>query len=342
MQKYIIILWFALYSISAGAQAISTVCIGSIRNYKVTGGPGSVYNWHINGGTIISDPIKDSVIVKWGNIGGIYEMYVIETNIYGCIGDTIFHQVIVNPLLPVAISGPDEICNGEGVTLTAVNSLASKWSTGSTNQSITVYPSANTTYRLIGTTSCSIDTVYKYISVHPKPQSDFIYSPYQPVEGEIINFTYTGSPVNTYKWYNDLNLQFSNQTNPSYTIQNNNATLISLCVSNQFGCCDSISKTIFTNGDVYISIPNCFTPDGDGLNDVFKVVSASEVKDFSLYIYNRWGQLVFESKNINVGWDGKFLGSDAPQGVYNWTLTYQSVKNTKIINRKAGQITVLR
>ena len=342
MQKYLIIIWFVVYSITGSAQVISTVCIGSIRNYKVIGDSGSVYKWQINGGNILSNPIKDSIIVKWGNIGGIYNIYVIETSIHGCIGDTVFSQVIVNPLLPVAISGPDEICIGESITLNAVNALTYHWSTGSNSQSITVYPNSNTQYRLIGTTSCSIDTVYQSITVHPKPKADFIYSPNLPVVGEIINLTYTGSPVNTYHWYNDLNFMFSDQSNPVYTIQNFENTPISLAVTNEFGCSDSISKTIITNGVVNIWVPNSFTPNGDGLNDIFKAESSASVKEFNLYIYNRWGQLVFESKNISMGWDGKFFGEEAQQGVYTWVLTFQSDNSRKTVARKNGQITLYR
>ncbi len=342
MQKYILLLCFAMLSITVSAQVVSTVCIGSIRNYKVVGYAGSVYNWHINGGSILSDPVKDSIIVKWGSVGGIFDIFVIETSIHGCIGDTIFSKVIVNPLFHIGISGPDEVCSGESITLTAINALSSKWSNGSTNQSITVSPTSDIQYQLIGKTSCSIDTVYQNITVHQKPQAEFIYSPDLPVVGEIINLTYTGTPVTTYSWYNDLNILFSDQSNPMYTIENHDNTIISLFVANQFGCIDSISKTIITNGTINIWIPNSFTPNGDGLNDVFKAESLSEVSDFNLYIYNRWGQLVFESNNVNIGWDGKFSGEEAQQGVYTWVLTYQSDHNRKIVSRKNGQVTLLR
>lgn len=306
------------------------------------GDSGSIYNWHVNGGNIISNPVKDSIAVQWGFTGGLFTIYVIETNTLGCQGDTIFLQVFISPLLPIVITGADEICIGETVTLTAVNASNYHWNDGSTNPSITITPLSNTQYQLIGKSNCSTDTVYHSITVNPKPTADFIYSPDIPFVGEIVNLTYTGTPVTTYNWYNDLDLLFSNQSNPVYTIQNIKNTSITLFVTNQFGCSDSISKTIISNGSVNIWIPNSFTPNGDGLNDVFKAESISEVEEFSLYIYNRWGQLVFESNHMNSGWDGKHLGNEAPQGVYTWVLTYQSDNIRKIMSRKTGQITLLR
>ncbi len=340
MLKYIIFIWMAMLTSVGFAQIVNTVCIGSIHNYKVDGDVGSVYKWHINGGTIISDPIQDSIIVKWGNTGGICQIYVIETSIHGCIGDTVFSQVIVNPLNHVTVNGPNEICIGESITLTAINATSTIWSNGSTNQSITVYPTLSSTYNLIGTTICSIDTISHFITVHPNPQADFISSNNSPVVGENINLIYTGTPVVSYSWF-DFNNLFSSQFNPNYTIENKTSTNFSLFVKNQFGCMDSISKTIITLGSVNVWIPNSFTPNGDGLNDVFKAEAETEVKDFSFYIYNRWGQLVFESKNINIGWDGRFNGEAAQQGVYTWVLTYNSDNNRNIASRKTGQVTLL-
>ncbi|MEI6695021.1 MAG: gliding motility-associated C-terminal domain-containing protein [Bacteroidota bacterium] len=342
MQKYLLILLFIIFAFAVNAQVESSVCIGSIRNYKVHGSAGSAYNWHINGGLIISNPIKDSIIVRWGNIGGIYQIYVIETSIYGCQGDTIFSTVMVNPLLSIKITGPDEICAGDSITLTAINSSSYYWSTGSGNQSITVQPLSTIQYSMIGSTVCGLDTVYKQITVHQKPQADFSYSPELPMAGANIHFRYTGSPATSFSWFIDFNLEFSNQSNPVYSLQAGANPHITLYVTSPFGCTDSISKVIIFGGTTDIWMPNSFTPNGDGLNDVFKGVSATEVKDFNIYIYNRLGQQVFESSNIQIGWDGKFLGNDSPQGVYTFVMTYQTGINQQSIIRKTGQINLYR
>ncbi len=342
MFRYFIIIFILLFSIQSSAQVIDTVCIGTIRNYKVHGDVGSVYNWQINGGNIISNPTKDSIIVKWGNTGGTFQIFVIETSIHGCIGDTVFGKVMIKQDLPIAINGADEICLGDTVLLTAVNTTSYQWNNGFNNQVIEVHPLTNTQYRLIGNTACRIDTAYHNITVNPKPQANFIYSPEFPSVAESVNLNYTGTSAVNYQWFDNMNNLFSNQANPVFVIQESLQTTINLRVSNQYGCMDSISKTIITIGSINIWIPNSFTPNGDGLNDIFKAESVTEVKEFQLYIYNRWGQLVFETKDINIGWDGKYQGNEVPQGVYNWVIIYKSDNKRKILQKREGQITLYR
>ncbi len=73
----------------------------------------------------------------------------------------------------------------------------------------------------------------------------------------------------------------------------------------------------------HFHIPNAFTPNGDGLNDEFKLISKSDnISAFKLHIYNRWGQMVFESNDIPNGWDGKIKGEDAPAGTYVYRIKY--------------------
>lgn len=162
-----------------------------------------------------------------------------------------------------------------------------------------------------------------------------------PMVGEMINLIYTGSPVVTYNWIDDKDVLFSNLVNPVFTIQNQNFTSIYLYVQNQYGCIDSISKNIITSDKVNIWVPNSFTPNEDGMNDVFKLETATDLDVFNFYIYNRWGQLIFESTNINYGWDGKYMNEYVKPDVYIWTLIY-SGKNSKVSQRKEGTVNVIR
>ncbi|MCD4725872.1 MAG: gliding motility-associated C-terminal domain-containing protein, partial [Bacteroidales bacterium] len=70
-------------------------------------------------------------------------------------------------------------------------------------------------------------------------------------------------------------------------------------------------------------VPNAFSPDGDGLNDELKAISNTEnIYSFNMYIFNRWGALVFDSKEVSLGWDGTYKGKPAPQGVYVYKIEY--------------------
>jgi len=91
----------------------------------------------------------------------------------------------------------------------------------------------------------------------------------------------------------------------------------------------------------YFYLPNAFTPNGDGLNDVFRPVS-NEILDFHLIIYNRWGQMIFETSDSGNGWNGTFRGSNCEPGVYTYILTYGD-KNTKGNTKKiSGFVTLVR
>jgi gliding motility-associated-like protein len=95
---------------------------------------------------------------------------------------------------------------------------------------------------------------------------------------------------------------------------------------------------------VYVipSIPNAFTPNGDGLNDGFRIIGLppENITRFNLQIFNRWGQVVFSSGNILEAWDGTMLGEICPEGDYVWVIFYEDNKKTKTSNK--GTVTLLR
>jgi gliding motility-associated-like protein len=89
-----------------------------------------------------------------------------------------------------------------------------------------------------------------------------------------------------------------------------------------------------------IWIPNSFTPNGDGLNDIFLPVTEAELENYTMLIYNRWGQQIFESHNINKGWDGKYKGKLVELGVYTYRIeaTIKATKERKIFNGKVTMV----
>jgi gliding motility-associated-like protein len=97
--------------------------------------------------------------------------------------------------------------------------------------------------------------------------------------------------------------------------------------------------------DVYsknvLLIPSAFSPNGDGINDVFKVAKHLNVKTLNYFeIFNRWGQKVFSSTNIEQGWDGTYDGERVPNGTYSWQIQITNFDNERIT--KAGNIDVIR
>jgi len=132
-------------------------------------------------------------------------------------------------------------------------------------------------------------------------------------------------------------------TNP--TLQVNQSGSYSLEVTDVNGCIkkDSINITIQNCDDCSLFIPSAFTPNNDGLNDLFKARAECPnvgLQNFSLSVYNRWGQLVFLTNDINDGWDGTYRNKGLDQGVYVYLVKY-SFKQAKLRLQK-GTITLVR
>jgi len=103
---------------------------------------------------------------------------------------------------------------------------------------------------------------------------------------------------------------------------------------------DSIQITSCT-ALTYFYLPTAFTPNGDGLNDTFRPIS-NEIVDFHLIIYNRWGQMVFETSDFGKGWDGTFKGSYCAPGVYTYILTYRDTQTSSNTKKITGFVTLVR
>ena len=101
-----------------------------------------------------------------------------------------------------------------------------------------------------------------------------------------------------------------------------------------------VTITIKVFDDTRLTVPNAFSPNNDGINDVFRISAQGYFRLSYLKIYNRWGQLVFESHDLNLGWNGRRNGTDLPTGVYYWVLSGIDVNNAPLTRN--GSITLLR
>jgi gliding motility-associated-like protein len=86
--------------------------------------------------------------------------------------------------------------------------------------------------------------------------------------------------------------------------------------------------------------PNAFTPNGDGINDVFKPVFYGPVSSYTLTIFNRWGQMIFKSRDPGKGWDGTMSGVPQPDDTYVWNCLYQLLGNKP--DDKSGTVVLIR
>ncbi len=141
--------------------------------------------------------------------------------------------------------------------------------------------------------------------------------------------TYLWSPADSLSCVNCQETVTSTVRNRTYGVQ----------VTNEDGCTATDSTTVFV-GPKNLYIPNAFTPNEDETNDEFNVF-VNGVKEFRLKIFNRWGEKLFETRDISEGWDGTYNGQPMPADVYIYHLHIKYLDNSKITNQ-SGSVTLLR
>ncbi len=107
-----------------------------------------------------------------------------------------------------------------------------------------------------------------------------------------------------------------------------------------YRCNDTLPPPPPIPPEQYVNLPNAFSPNADGENDVFRVLGADKISEMELRVFNRWGQEVFYTNQKETGWDGTFKGQPAPTGVYAYTLV-ATLTNGEVITKK-GNVTLKR
>ena len=263
---------------------------------------------------------------------------VIVENSVGCEAfDTV--QVTVIPPLDVQVSGDLELCDGEVTTLTATGNLPNMnytWSNGSSLQQIAVNPSSTTTYVVTASLlDCDAAQDSVLVTVHQIPT--VIASEDQTIcPGEEVYVSAQSSvPGSSFSW-TPFNFTGSNQT---YVF--NESTYVYVVANNQ-GCLSSPdSLLIDVSGACFVEVPNVFTPNADGSNDWFSLVSYEGIETLSCTIVNRWGNTIRSFDTPNFAWDGRDKsGIDLEEGVYFYVITGKTNAQEEI--QKQGFVQLVR
>ncbi|MEI8137150.1 MAG: gliding motility-associated C-terminal domain-containing protein [Bacteroidota bacterium] len=182
---------------------------------------------------------------------------------------------------------------------------------------------------------------------YPIPNADFSYTPDTPNENDdILSFTDESKNATIVDWYWDFfsnGKDTANTSNASYTFPEIGNYFTYLKVTSNHGCVDSTVKKITVVEDVTFFIPNSFTPNGDGNNEVF-IAKAVGVKKFRMDIFDRWGQLIYTSIDITQGWDGKSKkgGDVLPQDVYVYKISVTNNNNSSKPKQYTGHVTLMK
>jgi gliding motility-associated-like protein len=182
------------------------------------------------------------------------------------------------------------------------------------------------------------DTVFKTINVFVKPTASFTYTPNPPIENTPTQFNNNTINATSYKWqFGDGDS--STMTNPLHQFIKTATFNTCLYATNQFGCRDTICLPVQALVQPLIDVPTALTPNGDGVND-FVIPRGFGIETINFRIFNRWGNLLFETNQRNVGWDGRYKGEVQPMDAYTYTLEAKLFDGQQV--RKKGDITLIR
>ena len=191
------------------------------------------------------------------------------------------------------------------------------------------------------------DTYANYIEVVPQPEAEFFYSPTDiTIMDTEIEFDNASMYATNYIWnFGDLSPN-SFDENPTHIFpdQSGGTYTVTLFISNDIGCTDTAEKKITIKDEIIFYVPNIFTPDGNSHNDQFLpiITAGVDIYDYHLTIFNRWGEVIFESYNPAGGWDGHYGdGGLVPDGVYVWQLEFGETMSDKK-HKHRGHVTVLK
>jgi gliding motility-associated-like protein len=307
---------------STGASS-NVLCNGtSTGSATVTasGGTGTyTYSWSPFGGTNNSANNLSA---------GNFTCIITDAN--GCSAIHTFS--ITQPSVLAASSGDDSICPGSPATLSVSANggtapYTCSWSNGPTTPSQFVSPPSTTTYTVTvtdanGCTNLATATVLVFPSPSAGISSNtsngvYVIDPLNPL-------CFSGTGTSVANWYWDLNGNFSSQQNNCFTLTaaDTGSFCANLFTVSTHGCTDTVYTCIEVM-EVNYQVPNVFTPNADGMNDIF-TISNEGMQNFHCEIYDRWGVKMYEWDAPGGGWDGKnSSGKEAVNGVYYWTLHMQ-------------------
>ena len=234
--------------------------------------------------------------------------------------------------------GDTSICIGDTAEIYAQDGMEYFWYPGNNLSNFDsswtyAYPLQNTLYKVIIENSFGCEDTFEVsVNVAPYPIAnagiDFWMNFGEPMA--LNGYTNT----NNYFWESNSWMSCYNCLNPQ--INPTETTLYILNVSDSVGCLNSDTVEINIKGSIFV--PNTFTPNGDLKNDEFEIIGEN-IKSFELWIYNRWGEKIYHTTEIDNFWDGKYLGNKCKIDSYVWTIEYFDFDNT--FNSIKGHINLL-
>ncbi|MFC1733908.1 PKD domain-containing protein, partial [candidate division KSB1 bacterium] len=268
---------------------------------------------------------------------GIYHVQLIVTSDKGCY-DTIVKTVEVFPLPDLEITS-DIVsdCKKTFASFCATiqqpvqNIVSWEWDFGDGAKSNTPVCAGHyytnggifdVTLTVVSDNGCKAKFVNEnLVEIFPDPVADFrVEEKHIPLSDPVARFTDLSTGASSWKWdFGDGTTSETQSTEHEYN--KIGEYMVKLYVKNKFGCVDSTQTKIWIKAELGFYIPNAFTPNGDGLNDLFgPVVTDYRSDGYEFYVYNRFGSMVFNTNNLDEKWNGLIENVPVPAGVYAWLI----------------------
>lgn len=306
------------------------------------------YLWQINN---VWQAETDSFLRRKYTDSGKYEITIFAADAHGCKDTSVS---LISSVIFTA--KPDftttNICAQEeflGTVLNPINSVKYLWFVENRLENNGV--ELRKTYSIPGIKNvfvigefgsqkkCYDTSVMKKFEVFTLPIANFNFTASNtPSINKVVQF----DNISQYQTKNNWILgktNFSSQLSPTYNFTNTGNYWVKLIVETDKGCKDSIEKEIKIILDDFLFVPTSFTPNEDALNESFKPSQITTTKEYKMTVYNRWGQKLFETKDVNIGWDGKYLGKSVPAGVYVYQISGIYYTGRKFVQK--GNVTLL-
>ncbi len=330
----------------------SSICLGDCISFNdLSTNVPTNWTWYFFGADSISSNTQNPTTICY-NTAGTFDVALVSANSGGQDSLYLPNFITVNPLPTVVATVSDTaICLGDSVTLIGSGANTYQWfDMLGIQQNTLITPTQSKAYLVVGTDTNGCTNNHRVVitvTICAPPIANLSASDTTICVNDCINFTDRsagGTPTSWYWYFYGANTSSTLQNPTGICYDTTGTYSVVLVASNSFGA-DTLLVSSYITVDscsianIKLIIPNVFSPNGDGKNDLFKI-SGSDITLNNIKIYNRWGELLFETTQNNDGWDGKTnTGKDVTEGTYFYIISLKN-KGKKEIYK--GSLTLIR